>query len=113
MKNIVKQVVESTEQAMSRYHPMMQLAEHVNKLRKKQFNFNNTNLAVLIAGIVFIIVMGLFSYFIVAATNNNADAIKDTITESVGTQNAAIMGLAETIENGDADIIAGIDGVQN
>jgi len=114
----VKQVVESTEQAIVDV-TQQQLAENVNKLRKKQFNFNN-NILVLIAGIVFIIVMGLFSYFIAAANNNNADSIKNTITESIGEVKAGqsviaanVSGLNETIENGNADIISGIDDVQS
>ena len=82
------------------------IAEQFKKQSKPKVNIN------LIIGIVGLVVVGLMAFFVVAATNNNSNEIKDTITESIGTQNAAIMGLAETIENGDADIIAGIDGVQ-
>jgi len=82
------------------------VAEQFKKQSKPKVNIN------LIIGIVGLVVVGLMAFFVVAATNNNADAIKDTITESVGTQNAAIIGLTETIENGNADVIAGIDGVQ-
>jgi len=82
------------------------VAEQFKKRSKPAVNIN------LIIGIIGLVVVGLMAFFVVAATNNNADDIKDTITESVGAQNAAIVGLAETIENGDADIIAGIDGVQ-
>jgi len=82
------------------------VAEQFKKRSKPAVNIN------LIIGIIGLVVVGLMAFFVVAATNNNADDIKDTITESVGAQNAAIVGLAETIENGNADIIAGIDGVQ-
>ena len=106
----VKQVVESTEQAVLDI-TQYRLAEDVNKLRKKQFNFNNTSLAVLIAGIVFIIVMGLFSYFIVAATNNNSNEIQDTQDANTLTIVSAINAGDQNIVNGQADIIAGLDGV--
>ena len=110
----VKQVVESTEQAIVDV-TQQQLAENVNKLRKKQFNFNN-NILVLIAGIVFIIVMGLFSYFIAAANNDNKEAVMAQISEVKAGQSviaANVSGLNETIENGNADIISGIDDVQS
>jgi preprotein translocase subunit YajC len=111
----IKQVAQSTEQAVVDV-TQRQLAENVNKLRNKQSSFNNINLAVLTAGIVFIIVMGLFSYFIVAATNNSKQAVIAQVSEVKAGQSviaANVSGLNETIENGNADIISSIDGVQS
>ncbi len=111
----VEQVVESTDQAILDV-TQQQIADNVNKLRKKQRNFNNGSLAVLIAGIVFIVVMGMFSYFIVAASNNNKQAVMAGIDEVKAGQSviaANVSGLNETVENGNADIISSIDGVQS
>ena len=101
----IKQIVAATDNLIAQSINDA-VAEQFKKQSKPKVNIN------LIIGIVGLVVVGLMAFFVVAATNNNADAIKDTITQSVGTQNAAIMDLAETIENGNADVIAGIDNVQ-
>jgi hypothetical protein len=103
----IEQIVAATDNLIAQ-----SISDAVAEQFKKQNKVKpsiNTNM---IIGIVGLVILSFMAFFIVAATNNNANAIKDTITESVGTQNAAIMGLTETIENGNADVIAGIDNVQ-
>ena len=101
----IKQIVAATDNLIAQSINDA-VAEQFRKQSKPKVNIN------LIIGIVGLVVVGLMTFFIVAATNNNADAIKDTITESVGIQNAAIMGLAETIENGNADVITSVNDLQ-
>lgn len=101
----IKQIVAATDNLIAQSINDA-VAEQFKKQSKPKVNIN------LIIGIVGLVVVGLMAFFIVAATNNNADAIKNTITESVGTQNAAIMDLAETIENGNADVITSVNDLQ-
>ena len=102
----IKQVAESTEQAIVDV-TQHQLAKNVNKLRKKHsFNYN---MIIGFAG-AFVLIITLF------AANLKLNSVVNTIKEdNAGTAavvTGAVTGIQESIELGDADILSAIDSVE-
>ena len=109
----IKQVAESTEQAIVDV-TQRQLAENVNKLRKKQSSFNYN----IIIGFVGIIVLILALFAANAKLNSAVDSIEDsnaTLIPVIQAVDSNVMGLQEgvnAINDGIADIDASIGEVK-
>ena len=84
------------------------VAEQFKKQNKNKFSFNTS----MIVGIVGIIILILALFAGNSKLNNVAETIKQDNAGTAAVVTGAVTGLEETVKLGDADIIAGLDGIQ-